>query len=90
MDNYLYPNLTSQVAATIADDRAVIVLADLGQVTVLNELGTFIWKLCNGKHNIEQIVHKVVDEYEVEFSIAEKDVTEFLRDMVELRAILLQ
>jgi hypothetical protein len=90
MDKDLFPTLTSQIAASVVDGQAVIVLADFGQVTVLNELATHIWQICDGKHNIGQIVQDIVDKYEVEFSMAEQDVTVFLEQMIQMQALVLQ
>jgi hypothetical protein len=90
MDKLLCPTINPQVAATLVDDQEVIVLADSGQVTVLNGLGTYIWQICDGKHNIGQIVQEIVDEYEVEYSAAEKDVVKFLEQMSEMQALVLE
>ena len=90
MDENLYPVLHSQVAMTQADSQAVIVLADSGRVTVLNELGTRIWQSCDGEHSVGQIVQIIVNEYEVDYPTAERDVIEFLDQMVEMQALMMQ
>ncbi len=89
MDPKLIPNLHPQVAATIADGRAVIVLADTGNVTVLNETATRIWQLCDGKHTIEQIVLTIADEYGVEQITAQQDVNDLLEQMLKIQALVL-
>jgi hypothetical protein len=89
MDKHLYPLITEQVASTTAGGQAIIVMTDSGNVTVLNELGTHIWQICDGVHNIEQIVQEITDEYEVESSTVLKDVTEFLQQMVDMQALVL-
>jgi hypothetical protein len=87
MDENLYPVLTAQVAARIVEGQVIIVLADSGNVTVLNELGTSIWKICDGMHSVGNIVQEITTEYEVEFSIAMQDATEFIQQMVNLQAL---
>ncbi len=90
MDNTAFPTPTEQIAATVIDKQAVIVLADSGQVTVLNELGTFIWQRCDGAHPIGQILQDIIAGYEVDSSSAERDLTQFLEQMVGIGAIQIQ
>jgi hypothetical protein len=90
MDKNSYPALTSQIATTVVDGQALMVLADSGQVTVLNDLGTRIWQSCDGEHNVEQIIRIIVDEYEVDYLTAERDVIEFLDRLVGLQALVMQ
>ena len=78
------------MASTLADGQAVIVLADSGNVTVLNGLGTRIWQLSDGLHNVEQIVQTIVDEFEVEQATAFQDTIGFLEEMVGLQAVVFQ
>ena len=85
-----YPARHPQTAYQVVDGQAVIVLADSGQVTILNEIGAFIWGLCDGAHSLEQIVSAVVEEYEVTEEVAAQDALEFLEQMAELQAILFE
>lgn len=61
--------------------EAVIVLPDKGQVKVLNEVGTRIWSLIDGKRSVSDIIGIIVKEYEVDYKIAETDVISFLKDL---------
>jgi methyltransferase-like protein len=90
MDDDIYPSYAAQVAATVANDQEVIVLTDSGQVTVLNELGTLIWQFCDGTHTIQQIVQVIIEEYEIDRLTAEHDVNEFLQQMAEMQALMLE
>jgi hypothetical protein len=90
MDKKSYPALTSQIATTVLDGQTVMVLADSGQVTVLNDLGTRIWQNCDSEHNVEQIIRSIVDEYEVDYLTAERDVIEFLERLVGLQALVMK
>ncbi len=89
MNLKLIPNPHPQVAATIADGQAVIVLADSGNVTILNETATRVWQLCDGTHTIEQIVQTIADEYSVEQSTAQQDVDNLLEQMLKLQALVI-
>jgi hypothetical protein len=77
------------VAASVVDGQAVIVMADSGQVTVLNEVGTRVWQLIDGKRSVDQIVQAIVAEYEVTPDVAWQDTEHFLERLVEVQAIIL-
>ena len=48
-----------------------------GLITI-NELGKFIWENLESSKDEEDLLHKILEEYEVEKSVAEKDLDEFL------------
>ena len=43
-----------------------------------NELGGFIWDLCDGKNSFEQIVDCIEQEFDMDKQIIENDLKEFL------------
>jgi hypothetical protein len=90
MDLNSYPAPHPQVAARIVDDEAVIVLADEGQVQVLNEVGTRIWQLADGTRTIREIIDTVVAEFQVGPEEAEQDAKEFLEALVQGKALVLE
>jgi hypothetical protein len=90
MDLDKYPVPHPQVAARIVDGEAVVVLADAGQVNVLNPVGTRIWELADGTRSVGQIANAIVAEYEVTLQTALQDVTEFLQSLADARALVLQ
>jgi coenzyme PQQ biosynthesis protein PqqD len=63
--------------------EAVIVLPDKGQVKVLNEVGTRIWSLIDGKRSVSDIIRMIVQEYQVSQKDAENDTLEFLAALNE-------
>jgi hypothetical protein len=87
MDRRQRPTPHPQVAATVVDGQAVIVMADSGQVTVLNEVGTRIWQLSDGMRSLEEIIATIVDEYEVTPEVAWQDAEVFLGRLIEVQAI---
>ncbi|MCS7150796.1 MAG: PqqD family protein [Endomicrobia bacterium] len=48
----------------------------------LNETATFIWRCLLSGKNLEEIVHKVCLEYDVEPEIARHDVEEIVTEMI--------
>lgn len=49
----------------------------------LNETGTFIWKLCNGKTTVREIISALINKYEVDKRTAEKDVSALIKLLIE-------
>jgi hypothetical protein len=37
---------------------------DTNQVIVLNSTGVFIWRMCDGSHNVEDIIQEIQNEFE--------------------------
>lgn len=87
MDKRQRPTPHPQVAATVVDGQAVIVMADSGQVTVLNEVGTRIWQLSDGMRSLDEIIATIIEEYEVTPEEAWRDAEAFLRRLIEVQAI---
>ncbi len=84
-----YPVLHPQVAARIIDSEAVIVLPESGEVNVLNEVGSRIWELIDGAHSVGEIAEIIVAEYDVTAEQAERDVEEFIQELVETKMLVL-
>jgi Coenzyme PQQ synthesis protein D (PqqD) len=90
MDFAKYPVLHPQVATRIVDGEALIVLADSGQVNVLNPVGTRMWELMDGTRTIQQIADAICDEFDVGKDEAERDLEEFVQQLIGANAIVLQ
>jgi hypothetical protein len=90
MDYTNYPVLHPQVATRVVDGEALIVLADSGQVNVLNPVGTRMWELMDGTHDVQQIVDAICAEFDVTADVAKRDLEEFLQQLIDAKAILLQ
>ncbi len=79
-----------QVAARIVDGSAVIVLADSGTVTVLNEVGTRMWELIDGTRSVRDIVKAIESEYDVSLEQAARDVDDLIQQLHDAQAIVLK
>jgi hypothetical protein len=55
--------------------------SDLDSIYTLNELGTKIWKLIDGRTSVQQIIDTLCKEYDVATEVAKKDVEEFLHSI---------
>ena len=58
-------------------------VGDLNSIFTLNEIGTVIWGLIDGKRSVSEIAKAVSETYEVKPEIAEKDTLEFLNTLQE-------
>jgi len=85
-----FPVPHPQVAAQIVDDETVIVLADAGEVAVLNPVGTRVWELIDGLRTVQQIVEAITDEYEVSPLEAQEAVQAFLETLLQDKIIVLE
>ena len=75
------------VLREIAGDYIIIptgktVLEFNGLITV-NEVGVLIWNMLKEEVTMEEIVAKVLEEYDVEESVAREDVSEFIDKLIE-------
>lgn len=75
------------VLREIAGDYIIIptgktVLEFNGLLTV-NEVGASIWNMLQNEVTFEDIVKGILDEYEVEESVAREDIQEFLDTLIE-------
>ncbi len=53
-------------------------------IFVLTELGAFIWDILPSVESPQEILERVLEEYEVEPSTAEKDINDFLTKLTNL------
>jgi Coenzyme PQQ synthesis protein D (PqqD) len=85
-----FPAPHSQVAGRVIDAEAVLVLAESGQVHILNEVGARVWELADGTRSLAQIVAEVVNEFDVGAEEATSDVLSFIDHLVAERIVIVQ
>ena len=56
-------------------------IADMTSVYTLNETGTFIWELIDGKKSVEDLIKAVIDKYDIDKETATRDVFSFIDNM---------
>jgi GeoRSP system PqqD family protein len=83
------PRRNPRVAARVVDGKALIVVIDQRKLHTLNEVGTRVWELCDGRE-LSEIVRSVVDEFDVDEPSAERDVRAFVKQLSELGALELE
>ena len=64
-------------------DGALVFNPDTDQIKVVNQTGFFIWRLCDGSHDMESIIARVRETFdEVPEDQVSGQVQDFINDMV--------
>jgi coenzyme PQQ biosynthesis protein PqqD len=74
------PRRTPQVIAQKASQDWLLFNMEDGQYFSLNEIGGRVWGLCDGTHNVAQIVEVLAKEYDAPVEVLEQDVLELLEN----------
>ena len=75
-----------RTASRIIDGKAVVITIDSNQLHVLNEVGTRVWELADGR-SLEAISAEIVRDFAVDLEQAERDVCSFVTRLLEIGAI---
>ncbi len=75
--------LERMAAGEEGGDEGTVILLISGMMHQLNLLGGMIWTLCDGQRDIEQLVTELQKEFDVDPTILQADVQEFVADLVE-------
>lgn len=84
-----HPAPHPQVASRLVEGEALLVLADSGEVVVLNGVGSRIWELIDGSRSVSQIVEAIASEYDTTPEQAEQDVKSFIQELVDNKMLIL-
>jgi methyltransferase-like protein len=75
------PKRHADVRYSIVPEGALVVHHSRGELKTLNPVGGFILDLLDGTRTVEQVVKRVVEEYQVERPQAMKDTEAFLEQL---------
>lgn len=85
MLTHCYIKETNFVTREIAGETIIVPVrgnvGDLDSIYTLNDIGTMIWQLIDGKKSVNQIIEAICNTYEVTAEQAEKDTIEFLNTL---------
>jgi hypothetical protein len=70
--------------------EAVLILAEKGQVKVINEVGARIWELLDGQRSVRQMAAIICQEYQVDQPQAEIDTLAFITDLHDRGIVTIQ
>ena len=88
LDKYVSHADSGYIWREVAEET-IILTRDEFWIHTLNELGSKIWKLSDGKTTINEIVSKVCEEFEVDRVVAEKDTIKFIQKLLKKSLIVL-
>lgn len=75
------------VLREIAGDYIIIptgkTVLDFNGLITVNEVGVSLWKMLQNEMSFEDLVQGILEEYDVEESVAREDIQEFLDRLVE-------
>lgn len=74
---------------TEVDSETVMMHTETGKYYGLDKISTHIWQLLEKSTSTENIINRLVEEYEVEQATCEKDTKELLEGMLQLKMILI-
>ncbi|MCD6080429.1 MAG: PqqD family protein [Candidatus Omnitrophica bacterium] len=80
------PQKNTELAWRVIDNETVIIpldeqTSDSEKINFLNETGTRIWELIDGKNSIKDIVVMIVKEYEIDEEEGKKEVINFIKKL---------
>ena len=73
-----YLTQSPRTAWRVYDGEAVILWPDDSTLNTLNEVGTLIWELADGKSPMSAIVARICEEFDIEPAQAERDAMAFV------------
>jgi len=75
----------SAVTRRIAGETVIVPVrddvADLDSIYTLNETGTFVWDLLDGRRTVDELIDAVVAEFEVAREVAAADVARLIASL---------
>lgn len=60
-------------------------VGDLSSIYTLNEIGTRIWELLDGKRSVREVTRLITNEYDVSEDVAMDDVCGFINELIDIR-----
>jgi Coenzyme PQQ synthesis protein D (PqqD) len=76
------PRRSSRCAAQVVEGEAVLLDLQGRQLVGLNGVGSFVFELIDGAHDVTALAAAVAERFEVELPRAELDVVAFVQDLV--------
>jgi hypothetical protein len=75
------PRRQEQIVVQKGSKDVLLFNLDDGSYFALNEVGSRIWELCDGTHQLEQMVCILAKEYDAPAEILQTDIRELLEDL---------
>jgi hypothetical protein len=85
--NSLIPQKSENYRERVIDDETVVMSSEGDTLYTFEGSARFIWNLIDGKLPFDKLLARVIDEYEVEPSIALSDLEAFLAELQKIALI---
>ena len=89
LSEHMVPRHHPRVAARVVEGHALVVVLDQRQVHRLDEVGSRIWELCDGR-TLGAICDQVVTEFDVTRQEALNDLLSFVQDLHSVGALIVE
>jgi len=86
LENSIVVSVKNQISSDLSCE-AVILNVNTGTYHGLNEVGTFIWNLIEQPQIVRDIQQRLLQEYEIESSVCNKDLLALLNDLLTVKLI---
>ena len=73
--------IPEHVVFQVLDGQAVVLNLDSGRYFGLNEVGTVFWQGLEQGRSLEQITENLLERYEVDRDVLERDLAELMTDL---------
>lgn len=74
----------------VVDGETIILTDNARKLHTLNDVAGEIWKLSDGTMTVDDIISKVIEEFEVDKETANRDVVEFISKLCEMNLLVLK
>ena len=82
------PTRRAEFEERIVEGEMVVMDKESEQIHQLNQTASFIWRLCDGEHNRQQIAEELATTFQVDAETAGQDVTDTLEKLEEIGLLL--
>lgn len=83
----MYYKRRTDVTTRIVDGETLVLDEPNGLIHQLNVTASFVWSQCDGKVSKTGIVQQLVDQFDVELSVADRDVSDVIKKFFELKLL---
>jgi Coenzyme PQQ synthesis protein D (PqqD) len=81
------PLRRERVLATRVEDQLALFDVDVGSYYGLDQVGGRVWELCDGSHELSDLVAAIGDEYDAPLDVVASDLKELLADLASANLI---
>ena len=71
---FLRPKRRSDIRTHVVDGETVVLDRREGMIHQFNKTASFLWELCDGSRNFDQLAQELCEVFEVDFATAQRDV----------------